>query len=247
MSDTAAAGNTRLSSICRGLRGRQFWRLVRRGLDLRCNPAVRVWPACGTRAKIITHRSHVVEQYADAMVIGEARPHPDAIFPCDPVAEQFVKRLRELNLHDFVILNPGAGWGAKQWPAERYGAVARRWRAREFHHSLILDRAKTAGQNCGAAVAELRELFVHFLDRRVGHAQRARLFIGGDTRPMHMAATLQVPVVWRFSPRSRTQRPLRTRRRRAAWPSDQRCGPTPDRTRPRFDGHHHQQSRSTLP
>ena len=28
---------------------------------------------------------------------------------------------------DFAILNPGAGWGAKRWPAERYGCVARRW------------------------------------------------------------------------------------------------------------------------
>ena len=25
----------------------------------------------------------------------------------------------------FAILNPGAGWGAKKWPAERYGQVAR--------------------------------------------------------------------------------------------------------------------------
>jgi heptosyltransferase I len=27
--------------------------------------------------------------------------------------------------NDFAILNPGAGWGAKMWPAERYGQVAR--------------------------------------------------------------------------------------------------------------------------
>ena len=25
---------------------------------------------------------------------------------------------------DFAIVNPGAGWGAKRWPAERYGEVA---------------------------------------------------------------------------------------------------------------------------
>ncbi len=28
-------------------------------------------------------------------------------------------------MQEFVLLNPGAGWGAKQWPAERYGQVAK--------------------------------------------------------------------------------------------------------------------------
>ncbi len=77
--------------------------------------------------KNITHHVHVVEQYAEIAqsVVGLPRPIPEAIFPCDPVAEQVVeKRVRELDLHDFAILNPGAGWGAKQWPAERYGVVA---------------------------------------------------------------------------------------------------------------------------
>ncbi len=35
------------------------------------------------------------------------------------------QRLAELGIGDFAILNPGAGWGAKRWPAERYGEVAR--------------------------------------------------------------------------------------------------------------------------
>ena len=36
----------------------------------------------------------------------------------------------------FALLNPGAGWGAKQWPAERYGQVAKQL-AEEGLKSLI--------------------------------------------------------------------------------------------------------------
>ncbi len=77
--------------------------------------------------RVITQHSHVVEQYAEIAesVIGKPQKIPDAVLPCDPIAEQTVEnRLRDLGLRNFVILNPGAGWGAKQWPAERYGLVA---------------------------------------------------------------------------------------------------------------------------
>ena len=48
-------------------------------------------------------------------------------FPRDPQAEARIEqRLAELGIGEFAILNPGAGWGAKRWPAERYGEVARK-------------------------------------------------------------------------------------------------------------------------
>jgi heptosyltransferase-1 len=154
--------------------------------------------------KNITHRSHVVEQYAEITqsVIGEARPIPDAIFPCDPVAEQFVeKRLRELDLHDFVILNPGAGWGAKQWPAERYGAVAQGL-ARKGIRSFInfgpgeQPLAKIAEAASGGTAQALS----FSIGELLALTRRARLFIGGDTGPLHLAAALHIPVVALFGP-----------------------------------------------
>src|SRR5262249_61638771 len=77
--------------------------------------------------RILTQRPHVAEQYAEIAesVIGAQRPVPDAVFPCDAGAEQAVShRLHDAGQRHLVILNPGAGWGAKQWPAERYGLVA---------------------------------------------------------------------------------------------------------------------------
>ncbi len=102
---------------------------------------------------------------------------------------------------DFALLNPGAGWGAKQWPAERYGQVARRL-AEDGVKSLInfgpgeepLMRAvESASEGTAQGIAcSLTEL--------IALTRRARLFIGGDTGPMHLAAALGIPVVAIFGP-----------------------------------------------
>jgi lipopolysaccharide heptosyltransferase I len=166
--------------------------------------------------KNITQHSHVVEQYAEIAqsVVGQPRPIPDAIFPCDPVAEQVVeKRARELDLHDFVILNPGAGWGAKQWPAERYGVVAQglaRKGIRSFINfgpgeESLAKLAETASDGTSRALSfSIGEL--------LALTRRARLFIGGDTGPMALAAALHIPVVALFGPTNPARNgPFRTK------------------------------------
>ena len=51
---------------------------------------------------------------------------PAVELPGDERAEkQSDDWLRHQRITDFALLNPGAGWGAKQWPAERYGEVAK--------------------------------------------------------------------------------------------------------------------------
>ena len=123
--------------------------------------------------------------------------------PRDPEAERRIGSdgWRNSAIGEFAILNPGAGWGAKRWPAERYGQVAQALAARGVRSILnygpgeeeLAREAEAASE--GAAVAmkcSITEL--------IALTRRARLFIGGDTGPMHLAAALQVPVVAIFGP-----------------------------------------------
>ena len=74
--------------------------------------------------------THVVEQalaLAGAVISTANFATPAAVqseFPLDPDAEEKIAGLIA-DGKGFAILNPGAGWGAKRWPAERYGQVAR--------------------------------------------------------------------------------------------------------------------------
>jgi heptosyltransferase-1 len=158
--------------------------------------------------RIETSGKHVVQQALDLAraVIGlspESReslqPACDVDFPVDSDAETKIDGLTA-NVR-FAILNPGAGWGAKQWPVERYGTVAKEL-ARDGIRSLINfgpgeeelasaveARSDGAAQKVSCSIAELISL-----------TRRASLLIGGDTGPLHLAAALKIPVVAIFGP-----------------------------------------------
>jgi heptosyltransferase-1 len=152
--------------------------------------------------QVMAGGSHVVEHNLSLAEAVARRPleMPKIEFPHDEAVEkQCEGRVRQIG--DFVLLNPGAGWGAKQWPAERYGEVAARL-AEDGVKSLInfgpgeepLMRAVESASK-GAAqgiVCSLTEL--------IAITRRARLFVGGDTGPMHLAAAFGIPVVAIFGP-----------------------------------------------
>jgi heptosyltransferase I len=152
---------------------------------------------------------HVVEQALDLAyaVIRRAEETipanqcaPALEFPIDPDAKKKISCLTA-GIAEFALLNPGAGWGAKQWPAERYGAVAQEL-ARDGVRSLVNfgpgeedlalaveSASRGTARRVSCSIAELIAL-----------TRRARLLIGGDTGPMHLAAGLKVPVVAIFGP-----------------------------------------------
>jgi heptosyltransferase I len=154
--------------------------------------------------KVITSGTHVVEQnlsIADA-IIGAAATTAPIEFPCDVAAEQECERnLRARGLQDFVLVNPGAGWGAKQWPVERYGAVAKRLSECGLR-SLVNygpgehDLAYAVEASSGGAAQAISPSITQLISL----TRRACLFIGGDTGPMHLAAALRIPEVAIFGP-----------------------------------------------
>jgi len=133
-------------------------------------------------------------------IIPTPMANPQVEFPVDPDAENKIAGLTA-DGRGFAILNPGAGWGAKRWPAERYGQVAKEL-AKDGLCSLV---------NYGPGEKELAEAVEAVsegaarkiscsVSELIALTRRARLLIGGDTGPMHLAAALKIPVVAIFGP-----------------------------------------------
>jgi heptosyltransferase-1 len=158
--------------------------------------------------KVVARGRHVIEQnlsIAEGLVQRSTRFTPTDIsadFPRDAQAEAKVdERLAQYGIGDFVILNPGAGWGAKRWPAERYGEVARGLGNLGVRSILnygpgeeeLVRVAEAASEGTARAMScTISEL--------IALTRRARLFIGGDTGPLHLAAALRVPVLGIYGP-----------------------------------------------
>jgi heptosyltransferase I len=110
--------------------------------------------------------------------------------------------LEEKQLHHFVVINPGGGWPTKRWKPERYGALAKKiielglpvvvttGPGEEILYRLIEENGSDAA---------LFHFPLSFL-QLIPLLQKARLFIGGDTGPFHLACALGTPVVGILGP-----------------------------------------------
>jgi heptosyltransferase I len=98
---------------------------------------------------------------------------------------------------DFVLANPLAGWGAKQWPTEHYRALAARLRD-DLGMTLVVNGAPAAAE----ALAGIEGAFVHVsgIPGLIDATRRAAAVVGVDSGPMHMAAALGKPGVAIFGP-----------------------------------------------
>ena len=105
------------------------WRAGRERLSSTERPSLaKIWPPCFTRARSLLAASTLWNRTCPSLKRVAHRPLkiPPVELPRDDAAEQECdRRLKVQGAQEFALLNPGAGWGAKQWPAERYGEVAR--------------------------------------------------------------------------------------------------------------------------
>jgi heptosyltransferase I len=152
--------------------------------------------------RVPTNRAHVVEQAIELAqaVIAKPTAATPVEFPVDPDAETKIAALTR-TAKAFAILNPGAGWGAKCWPPERYAHVAKELAkdglcsfinygpGEEYLASTVEQVSTGAARKISCSISELIAL-----------TRRASLFVGGDTGPMHLAAALKIPVVAIFGP-----------------------------------------------
>ena len=104
---------------------------------------------------------------------------------------------------DFAILNPGGGWPTKLWPAERFGELADAILTELGIRSVIvsgpgeeeLAAGAIASTRGGSAIPASPSLkgFVEL-------AKLARVYVGGDTGPTHLAVAAKCPIIGIFGP-----------------------------------------------
>lgn len=103
----------------------------------------------------------------------------------------------------FAVVNPGAGWPNKQWPAGRYGRIAGHLHSRHGLRSIVTwgpqERRlaeEVAAASGGAAVPAPPTTIADLVEL----CRAASLVIGGDTGPLQLAAAVGTPVVGIFGP-----------------------------------------------
>ncbi len=152
--------------------------------------------------------THVIEHYLSMLrTLGIESPEVRFDLPERAADAQVAdKFLRESGLagQRFAVLNPGAGWPSKMWPAERYGELAQ--------HLFRTHGIRSIAVWGTPAEAPLAESIVAASD---GHAivapptsmlelgalcRRAALFVGSDTGPMHLAVAVGTPTVSMHGP-----------------------------------------------
>lgn len=122
--------------------------------------------------------------------------------PCDPAAEAWAQaEIARLGVGNFAMLTPGAGWAGKQWPAERFGQVARALAAHNLKTLVNTGPgeealASSVVEASGGSAVPVRCTIAQL----IALTRRARIFLGGDTGPLHLAAALGIPVVAMFGP-----------------------------------------------
>jgi ADP-heptose:LPS heptosyltransferase len=168
------------------------------------------------------HARHAVENQWDLLApLGTPfRTAPttlaDAVeMPDEPVAAAVVERkLAEMGVrpeHQLIVVHVSAGNPFRRWPADAFAGLLERLVASKTERRILI----TSGPSDAAAASAVRNaacargpavsrsiLPLEDFDLAELRAviARAALFVGGDSGPLHVAATTRVPVVGIYGP-----------------------------------------------
>lgn len=149
--------------------------------------------------------THVIDRYL-YLLNAVGIDSPERSFPIG-VVEELDRRagqtLESMGLAGHVAMSPGGRWRTKRWSPRRYGNLAREIEKEWGLPSLVTwgpgekDLAERVVEaSCGAAFVSPKM----GIQELIPYLKRARLFVGGDTGPFHIACALGVPVVGLFGP-----------------------------------------------
>jgi lipopolysaccharide heptosyltransferase I len=113
------------------------------------------------------------------------------------------RELDRMGLSVFAVLNPGGSWETKRWSPEKFGRLAREIESEWKLPSLVvwgpgeegMAREVVEASNGAARIAPKTSF-----PELVPYIRKARLFVSGDTGPLHIASACSVPSVGIFGP-----------------------------------------------
>jgi heptosyltransferase I len=179
----------------------------------------REWPAhLLFSERVATHRAHVIEQDIELAnaIAGDDLAFTPPELPFDSEAERwcdaqlapdsgrFASRPVALDApgaapQSVALITPGAGWGAKRWPPERYASVAQGLNDRGFR---VLVNAGPGEESLAAPIVAtgVATALNTTLAQLIALTRRVDLCIAGDTGPLHLASALGRPVIGIYGP-----------------------------------------------
>lgn len=183
------------------------------------------------RSRTLQPRHSVVNQWDLLGPLGIGQPSPETDrteMPVSPGAEAFVAgRLKALDIdparQPIVVIHVSAGNPFRRWPSASFVKLVTRLAEADARRRIIIisgPSERRAAQVIGAASraalgggkAVIDDLDVNLAELRA-LMEKAALFIGGDSGPLHVAGTSGVPLVGLFGPtlseRSAPWRPAR--------------------------------------
>jgi heptosyltransferase-3 len=183
------------------------WRVAPAGRDYS-----RLWNRSFTHLyKLPPGRRHTVEVNLDALRRIGLYPAEDeralVFVPGDEAEAEIRNRMVALGLPErgFVHLHPASRWRFKCWPVDRTAALIDRLAAAGERIVLTaapsepeLELVRAIRSACRADTVDLSGQLT--LKQLAALAGRAKLFVGVDSAPMHIAAAMRTPVVALFGP-----------------------------------------------
>ncbi len=155
----------------------------------------------------IPERTHVVRKnlILTAVAIGADLTDAPIEFPIftSPEDREEAEAIIEQTGGDYAILNPAGGWVTKLWHAEKYGELADSiWESFGLTPIVATGPAESelaakvmASSRTGRAISVQPSLKAFY-----ELARRAKVYVGGDTGPTHLAIAAGAPVVGIFGP-----------------------------------------------
>jgi lipopolysaccharide heptosyltransferase I len=167
-------------------------------------------PASGfllTERVSVSNDEHVIRKNLELAASMGAPTDLEYEFPlhaAETDRQYITSQLSEIGEHP-ALVNPGGGWSTKLWSPERFAEVARRlWK--HFGIPSVITYGPGEESLAEQVVARCRNEPVRHLKTSLRQflvlARDARIFVGGDTGPMHLAAAVGTPIVSIFGPTS---------------------------------------------